>query len=198
MPFTPFDGADLGYCVSPITFPQLSTQVEAKQAPSWRWSVFRCSRCWFFFFLVHCWVKKLIWLKCTVFPFKWFHSFHCFFFFHKDCIFLCHLIYPLTVRVVGAPQMISQPVSSIFPCSPLPSWTWQTPSLSIPWCCLSTSSSVCLVFFPFSLCLARLFWPDLMNGRHDHTIAVYISLPWSRGLRVVQLHAGSWHRLPHW
>ena len=32
-------------------------------------------------------------------------------------------IYPLTVRVVGAPQMISQPVSSIFPCSPLPSGT---------------------------------------------------------------------------
>ena len=26
-----------------------------------------------------------------------------------------HLIYPLTVRVVGAPQMISQPVSFIFP-----------------------------------------------------------------------------------
>ena len=31
-----------------------------------------------------------------------------------------HLTYPLTVRVVGAPQMITQPVSSIFPCSPLP------------------------------------------------------------------------------
>ena len=30
-----------------------------------------------------------------------------------------HLIYPLTARVVGAPQMISQPVSSISPCSPL-------------------------------------------------------------------------------
>ena len=27
---------------------------------------------------------------------------------------LPHLIYPLTLRVVGAPQMISQPVSSIF------------------------------------------------------------------------------------
>ena len=33
------------------------------------------------------------------------------------------IIYPLTTRVVGAPQMISQPVFSIFPCSPLPSWT---------------------------------------------------------------------------
>ena len=33
--------------------------------------------------------------------------------------------------------------------------TWRTPGLSIPWCCLPTSSSVCLVFFPLSLCLAR-------------------------------------------
>ena len=33
---------------------------------------------------------------------------------------------------VGAPQMIAQPVSSIFPCSPMPSGTWQTPGLSIP------------------------------------------------------------------
>ena len=68
-----------------------------------------------------------------------------------------------------APQMISQPVSTIFPCSLLPSGTWRTQHLSIPWCCLPTSSSVCFVFFPLSLCLARWFWPDLMNGRHDHT-----------------------------
>ena len=78
-------------------------------------------------------------------------------------------IYPLTARIVGAPQLISQPVSSIFPCPPLPSETWQTPFLSIPWCCLPTSSSVCLVFFPLSLCFARWFWPDLMNLTHDHT-----------------------------
>ena len=68
-----------------------------------------------------------------------------------------NLIYPLTARVIGAPQMISQQVSSIFPCSPLPSGTWRTPGLSIPWCCLPTSSSVCLVFFPLSLCLAKWF-----------------------------------------
>ena len=49
--------------------------------------------------------------------------------------------YFLTARVVGAPQMISQPFSSIFPCSPLPSGTWRNPGLSIPWCCLPTSSS---------------------------------------------------------
>ena len=83
--------------------------------------------------------------------------------------------------------------SSLF--FPLPSGTWRTPGLSIPWCCFPTSSSVCLVFFPLSLCLARWFWPDLMNGRHDHTTAVCVSLRWSGGLRVVRLPAGSWHGL---
>ena len=42
-----------------------------------------------------------------------------------------NLIYPITLRVEGAPQMILQPVSSIFLCSPLPSGTWRTPGLSI-------------------------------------------------------------------
>ena len=118
---------------------------------------------------------------------------------YRTPIHLSYLIYPLTKRVVGAPQMILQPVSSIFPCSPLPSGTWQTPGLSTPWCCLRTSSSVCLVFFfPLSLCPAIWFWPDLKNGRHDHTTAVCVSLPWSGGLCVVWLPAGSWHGLPHW
>ena len=40
-------------------------------------------------------------------------------------------IYPLSGRVVGAPQMILQPVFSIFPCSPLPSETCRTSGLSI-------------------------------------------------------------------
>ena len=95
------------------------------------------------------------------------------------------IINPLTVRVVGAPQMTLQPVFSILS-SPLPSGTYQTSGLSIPWCCLPTSSSVCLAFFPLSLCLARWFWPDLMSGSHDHTTAVCISLRSSRGLCVVQ------------
>ena len=95
------------------------------------------------------------------------------------------IINPLTARVVGAPQMILQPVFSIFPCSPLPSGTWRTPGLSIPWCCLPTSCSVCLVFFPLSLRLARWFWPDLMNGRRVHTVSICVSLRWSGGLRVV-------------
>ena len=105
-----------------------------------------------------------------------------------------HLFCPLTARVIGASEMISQPVFPIFPCSPLPSGTCQcqTPGLSIPWCCLPTSSSVCLVFFPLSLCHARWFWSDLMNGRHDHTTAVCVSLRSSGDHRVVQLPAWSW------
>ena len=43
---------------------------------------------------------------------------------------LSSLICPLTTRVVGAPQMTSRTVSSIFPCSPLPSETRRTPGLS--------------------------------------------------------------------
>ena len=101
------------------------------------------------------------------------------------------IINPLTARVVGAPQMILQPVFSIFPSSPLPSGTYRTPGLSIPWCCLPNSSFVRLVFFPLSLCLARWFWPDLMNRRHDHTTAVCISLRSSGDLHVVKLPAGS-------
>ena len=92
--------------------------------------------------------------------------------------------------------MISQPVSSIFLCSPLSSGTWRTPSLSSPWCCLPTSSSVCLIFFPVSLCLARWFWPDLINGKYVHTTTVCVSLRWSGGLRVVRWPAGSWRGLP--
>ena len=67
------------------------------------------------------------------------------------------IINSLTARIVGAPQMILQLVFSIFPFSPLPTGTCRTPGLSIPWCCLPTSSFVRLVFFPFSLCLARWF-----------------------------------------
>ena len=74
---------------------------------------------------------------------------------------------------------------------------WDLAGLSIPWCCLPTSSFVRLVFFPLSLCLARWFWQDLMNGKHDHTTAVCVS-SWSSDLRVVQFPAGSWHGLPRW
>ena len=86
------------------------------------------------------------------------------------------IIYPLIARVVGVPQMILKPIFSIFPCSPLPSGTCRTTGLSIPCCCLPTSFCVCLVFFPLLLCLARWFWPELMNGRHDHTTAICLRL----------------------
>ena len=49
---------------------------------------------------------------------------------------------------------------------------------------------------PPSLCLARWFWPDLMNRRHVHTTAVCVSLQWSGGLHVVLLPAGFWQGLP--
>ena len=79
------------------------------------------------------------------------------------------IIYPLTARVVGAPQMILQPFFSIFPCSPLPKPV-HSPDVVFP------LLPVCLVFFHLSLCLARWVWTDLMNGRHDHTTAVCVSL----------------------
>ena len=111
--------------------------------------------------------------------------------FERCNVTLIIIINPLTAGVVGAPQMILQPVFSIFPCSPLPSGTCRTPGLSIPWCCHPTSSFVRLVFFPLSLCLARLFWSDLMNGRHVRTTTVCVSLRWSGIVRMVQLPAGS-------
>ena len=47
-------------------------------------------------------------------------------------------------------------------------WFGELHACRIPWYFLPTSSSVCIVFFPLSLCLASRFWPDLMNGRHNH------------------------------
>ena len=51
---------------------------------------------------------------------------------HFNAPVIIIIICPLTARVVGAPKMILQPVSSIFSCSPLPSGSWRTPGLSIP------------------------------------------------------------------
>ena len=75
---------------------------------------------------------------------------------------------------------------------------WDLPnSRPVHYLMLSSHLVLCLPrLFPFSLCLARWFWPDLMNGKHDHTTAVCVSLR-SSGLRVVQLPARSWHGLPH-
>ena len=130
-----------------------------------------------------------------IFPF---YSFFYFIFCRCRLCIIVIIINPLTARVVGAPQMILQPVFSIFPCSPLASGTCRTPGLSIPWCCLPTSSFVSPVFFPLSLSFARWFWPDLMNWKHDHTTTVCVSLRSSGDLYVVQLPAGSCHGLPRW
>ena len=89
--------------------------------------------------------------------------------------------------------MISPPVSSIFACSPLPLGLGELQACPFPWCCLPTPSFVGLVFFPVSLCLARWFWPVLMNGRHVHTTAVCVSLRWLGGLRGTK----KYYQAPH-
>ena len=61
--------------------------------------------------------------------------------------------YTLTAGVVGAAQMTSQPVSSIFLCSALPSGTLRTPGPSISWYFLPTSFFFCLS------CLLPFFQP---------------------------------------
>ena len=96
--------------------------------------------------------------------------------FHEYILII--IINPSTVRVIGAPQMISQSLSFVFLCSPLPSRIGRTPGLSIPWCCLSTSSSVCLVFFPLSLCFVKcsFAWPD---ERDDMSILLQFAHPYS-------------------
>ena len=128
-------------------------------------------------------------------------------------IIIIIIIYPLTARVVGAPQTISQPVSSIFACCPLPSWTWWTPGLSIHFLMLSSHLFLCLPCLlppftaPCKMALARpnerKTWPYQVVGRlsgltpgfHtkwyrvDHTTAVCFSSRWSGGLRVVRLPA---------
>ena len=78
-------------------------------------------------------------------------------------IIITIIIYPLTARVIGAPQMISQPVSSIFPSSPLPSGTWWTPGLStfpdvvFPPLPLSALSSSPFVVRYYVICLSSYF-----------------------------------------
>ena len=124
------------------------------------------------------------WLNCSPFVQSYKKTFQV-----KIKSYSLHLHLSLYHRVVGTPQITSQPVSSIFLCSLLPSGTWQTPGLSIRWCCLSTSYSVCIVFFPLSLHLAGWFWPDLMNGRHVHTTSVWVLLD---GQKEVSLFKTTW------
>ena len=112
-------------------------------------------------------------------------------------IIIIIIINPLSARVVGAPQMVLQPVLSIFPLFSTALWDFPK-SRPVRSLMLSSHLFLCFVFFTLSLCLARWFWPDLVNRKHDHTTAVCVSLQSSVGLRVVQLPAGSWHGLPRW
>ena len=95
----------------------------------------------------------------------------------------------------GAPQMV-QPVSSIFTLFSTALWDLANsrPVHSLMWSCHLFLCLPCLL--PPYTVPCKMFWPDLMNGRHDHTTAVCISLRWSGDLRVVQMPAGSRHGLP--
>ena len=115
------------------------------------------------------------------------------------CTSICHhLIYPLTMRVVGAPQMILQPVFSIFLVLYCPLGLGELQACLIPDVVFTNLLPFASSSFSLSLCLAKWFLPNLMNGGHDRTTAVCVSLRWSGGLRVVRLPAGSWHGLPRW
>ena len=98
------------------------------------------------------------------------------------CVYFSLTIFSTVFYSINSPNS-SQLSHSVLPTPFLPYWSFQL------YISLLSSSSVCLVFFTLSLCLARWFWPDLMNGRHDHTTAVCVSLRLSGGLRVVQLPA---------
>ena len=85
--------------------------------------------------------------------------------------------YPLTAGVLGAPQWLHNQFPQFFSVLNCPlgiGGLQASPFLDVVYPLLFFS--VCLVFFPISLCLARWFWPDLMNGKHDQTTAVCISL----------------------
>ena len=98
-------------------------------------------------------------------------------------------IYPLTAGIVGAPQMTSQPVFSVFPHCPQGLGELQAcPFFDVVFPPVLLSA---LFSSHFTLCLERWFWPYLMNGRHDHTTSVCTSLPWSGCLLVVRFPAGS-------
>ena len=102
----------------------------------------------------------------------------------RDCR---HHLSPLTLEVVGAPQMTLQQYLSILPCLPLPSGNLQTPFPSIPWCYLPISSSVSLSFLLLSLSFAELSSPCQRILRCGHTIWVSVSLPWLGDHHALQL-----------
>ena len=58
---------------------------------------------------------------------------------------------PLTLEVVGAPEMMLQQYLFILSCLPLPSWNLQTSLPSIPWCYLPISACIPLLLAPFTV-----------------------------------------------
>ena len=76
--------------------------------------------------------------------------------------------------------MISQPVSSSYVCSPLPSATLLNSGLSISWWCLPTSSSFCLDFFPLSTSFWKHYWLILDSsfeedsGEHEVLVGWFV------------------------
>ena len=114
-----------------------------------------------------------------------------------NCL-ISYLIYPLPAKVVGAPQMISHQFPRLFPVLHCPLGLGELQACPFPGVVFPPHLLSALSFSPLSLYLARWPKPDLMNGRHDHTTAVCVSLRSSGDLNVVQLPAGSWHGLPRW
>ena len=106
---------------------------------------------------------------------------------------LSHLS-PLTLEVVGAPQLTLQQYLSILPCLLLPSGNLQTPFPFIPWCYLPISS-VFLAFLLLSLSLAELSSLFQRILRCGHTIWVSVSLPWLGDHHALQLHPSLSHGL---
>ena len=75
--------------------------------------------------------------------------------FMKVSFIIIITIYPLTARVVGAPQMILQPVSSIFPVLLCPLGPGELQACPIPDVVFPPLPLSALSRFPLSLCLAR-------------------------------------------
>ena len=97
---------------------------------------------------------------------------------------------PLTLEVVGAPQMTLQQYLPTLSCLPLPSVNLRTTFPSIPWRYLPFSSPVFLSFLLLSLSPAELSSPCQWILRCGHTIWVSVSLPWLGDHHTLHLHSG--------
>ena len=84
-------------------------------------------------------------------------------------IIIVIIVNPLTARVAGAPQMILQPVFSIFPCS-MPAGTCQTPGLSIPNVVFPPLPLSALSYSPFHCALQDGFGQTWWTGNMTITL----------------------------